>query len=46
MNAAGRRVFDLLETEWMTDETRDLAQAGDAFAVRGKITKFPIQLKL
>ena len=35
LNAAGRRVLDLLENQWMTDETRVLSQSGDHFTVRG-----------
>ncbi|KAK7104494.1 hypothetical protein V1264_019202 [Littorina saxatilis] len=34
-NAAGRRVLDLLENQWMTDETHELSQSGDRFTVRG-----------
>ena len=35
MTAAGRRVLDLFENQWMTDETRVLSQSGDHFTVRG-----------
>ena len=28
-------MLDLLENQWMTDETRVLSQSGDHFAVRG-----------
>nr|KAG5712883.1 hypothetical protein BaRGS_007480 [Batillaria attramentaria] len=35
LTAAGRRLLDLLENQWMTDETRVLSQAGDQFTVRG-----------
>ena len=35
LNAAGRRVLDLLENQWMTDETHVLSQSGDRFTVRG-----------
>lgn len=35
LNAAGHRVLDLLENEWMTDESHLLARAGDRFTVRG-----------
>ncbi|PVD26634.1 hypothetical protein C0Q70_14312 [Pomacea canaliculata] len=35
MTAAGRRVLDLLEKEWMTDETRTLSESGQQFTVRG-----------
>nr|KAG5714608.1 hypothetical protein BaRGS_007054 [Batillaria attramentaria] len=34
-NAAGRRVLDLLENQWMTDETHVLSQSGNQFTVRG-----------
>lgn len=35
LTAAGSRVLDLFERQWMTDETRVLSQAGDTFTVRG-----------
>ncbi|KAK7103964.1 uncharacterized protein [Littorina saxatilis] len=35
LTAAGRRVLDLLENQWMTDETHVLSQSGDHFTVRG-----------
>nr|KAG5714606.1 hypothetical protein BaRGS_007052 [Batillaria attramentaria] len=35
LTAAGRRVFDLLENQWMTDETHVLSQSGNQFTVRG-----------
>lgn len=35
LTAAGRRVIDLLDRQWMTDVTRVLADAGDQFTVRG-----------
>ena len=35
LTAAGRRVLDLLENQWMTDETRALSQSGNHFTVRG-----------
>ncbi|XP_070190257.1 anti-sigma-I factor RsgI6-like [Littorina saxatilis] len=35
VNAAGRRVIDLLENRWMTDETHTLSSSGDHFTVRG-----------
>nr|KAG5712880.1 hypothetical protein BaRGS_007477 [Batillaria attramentaria] len=35
LTAAGRRVLDLLENQWMTDETHVLSQSGDQFTVRG-----------
>ncbi|XP_070179899.1 uncharacterized protein [Littorina saxatilis] len=34
-NAAGRRVLDLLENQWMTDVTETLSQSGNTFTVRG-----------
>ncbi|XP_076444221.1 uncharacterized protein LOC143282460 isoform X2 [Babylonia areolata] len=35
LTAAGRRVLDLLEREWMTDETHVLAESGEQWTVRG-----------
>nr|KAG5694098.1 hypothetical protein BaRGS_033717 [Batillaria attramentaria] len=35
LTAAGRRVLDLFENQWMTDETRSLTSLGDQFTVRG-----------
>eukprot|EP00916_Digyalum_oweni_P025784 GHVL01042459.1.p1 GENE.GHVL01042459.1~~GHVL01042459.1.p1 ORF type:complete len:571 (+),score=13.98 GHVL01042459.1:38-1750(+) len=35
LTAAGRRVLDLFENQWMTDETHVLSQSGDHFTVRG-----------
>ncbi|XP_070182068.1 anti-sigma-I factor RsgI6-like isoform X2 [Littorina saxatilis] len=35
LTAAGRRVFDLLENQWMTDETYVLSQTSDHFTLRG-----------
>ena len=35
LTAAGRRVLDLLENQWMTDVTHVLSQSGDSFTVRG-----------
>ncbi|KAK7104256.1 anti-sigma-I factor RsgI6-like [Littorina saxatilis] len=35
LTAAGRRVFDLLENQWMTDDTRVLSQTGSHYTVRG-----------
>ena len=35
LTAAGRRVLDLLENQWMTDDTRILSQTGNQFTVRG-----------
>ncbi|KAK7104506.1 uncharacterized protein [Littorina saxatilis] len=35
LTAAGRRVLDLFENQWMTDETHVLSHAGDNFHVRG-----------
>ncbi|XP_076443038.1 anti-sigma-I factor RsgI6-like [Babylonia areolata] len=35
LTAAGRRVLDLFERQWMTQDTRDLAHAGNSYSVRG-----------
>ena len=35
LTEAGRRVLDLLENKWMTDETHVLSHSGDNFRVRG-----------
>nr|KAG5710671.1 hypothetical protein BaRGS_035073 [Batillaria attramentaria] len=35
LTEAGRRVLDLYENQWMTDETHVLSQAGNQFTVRG-----------
>nr|KAG5710670.1 hypothetical protein BaRGS_035072 [Batillaria attramentaria] len=35
LTEAGRRVLDLLENQWMKDETHVLSQAGKQFTVRG-----------
>lgn len=35
LTEAGHRVLQLLEQEWMTDETHVLSQSGDRFTVRG-----------
>ncbi|KAK7104507.1 hypothetical protein V1264_019210 [Littorina saxatilis] len=35
LTAAGRRVLDLFENQWMTDESHDLSQSGNQFKVRG-----------
>nr|KAG5714607.1 hypothetical protein BaRGS_007053 [Batillaria attramentaria] len=35
LTAAGRRVLDLFENQWMTDETHVLSQSGNQFTVRG-----------
>nr|KAG5712878.1 hypothetical protein BaRGS_007475 [Batillaria attramentaria] len=35
ITAAGRRVLDLWENQWMTDETHVLSQSGDQFTVHG-----------
>nr|KAG5687191.1 hypothetical protein BaRGS_025805 [Batillaria attramentaria] len=35
LTPAGRRVLDLLENQWMTDETHVLSQSSDQFTVRG-----------
>jgi endo-1,4-beta-xylanase len=35
MTAAGRRVFDMLENQWMTDEEHPIPQRGEPFTVRG-----------
>ncbi|KAK7104508.1 hypothetical protein V1264_019211 [Littorina saxatilis] len=35
LTPAGHRVLDLLENQWMTDETHVLSKSGDQFTVRG-----------
>ena len=35
LTAAGHRFLDLLENQWMTDETHVLSRSGDYFTVRG-----------
>ncbi|KAK7104990.1 hypothetical protein V1264_019621 [Littorina saxatilis] len=35
LTAAGRRVLDLWENQWMTDDTRVLSQTGNQYTVRG-----------
>nr|KAG5714605.1 hypothetical protein BaRGS_007051 [Batillaria attramentaria] len=35
LTAAGRRVLDLWENQWVTDETHVLSQSGNQFTVRG-----------
>nr|KAG5692762.1 hypothetical protein BaRGS_009378 [Batillaria attramentaria] len=35
LTEAGRRVLDLLENQWMTDETHAMSQEGHKFTVRG-----------
>jgi len=35
LTAAGRRVLDLLENQWMTDDTRLVSQSGNRYTVRG-----------
>lgn len=35
LTAAGKRVLDLYENRWMTDETHALSAAGSQFTVRG-----------
>ncbi|KAK7106458.1 hypothetical protein V1264_017712 [Littorina saxatilis] len=35
LTAAGRRFLDLVENQWMTDETHVLSQSRDTFTVRG-----------
>nr|QGJ04027.1 cellulase [Rapana venosa] len=44
LTAAGRRVLDLLERQWMTEDSRDLAHAGSSYSVRGFHGDYEVQV--
>nr|KAG5708687.1 hypothetical protein BaRGS_034904 [Batillaria attramentaria] len=44
LTPAGRRVLDLLENQWMTDETHVLSRAGSQFTVRGFLGDYEVHV--
>ncbi|PVD26374.1 hypothetical protein C0Q70_14048 [Pomacea canaliculata] len=44
LTAAGRRVLELFEKRWMTDETHTVAESGTKFTVRGFHGDYEVQI--